>query len=45
MNHPLVQFVIFGLAMVAFFILLKMLASNLPDSGLTGDIKKVVLTA
>jgi len=44
-NHPLVQFLIFGLAMMGFFILAKMFASKLPDDGFGGDIKKVMLTA
>lgn len=45
MNHPLTQFVIFGFAMMGFFILAKMFAGKLPDDGWAGDIKKVMLTA
>lgn len=45
MNHPLTQFIVFGFAMIGFFILVKMLVGKLSDNGLLGDIKKVVLTA
>jgi len=45
MNHPLVQFIIFGFAMLGFFILVKMLVGKMSDNGVLGDIKKVVLTA
>lgn len=42
MEHPFVQFIVLGLAVVAFILALKALASTLPDSGPLGAAKSVV---
>lgn len=43
-DNRLVQWVIGGLSVVAFIILLKMGVSYLPDNGPLGAVKKVVGT-
>ena len=44
-DHPVLQFLVLGLAVMAFFIAVKSGASYLPDGSVTGAIKKVVLMA
>jgi hypothetical protein len=44
-DHPLVQFIVFGFSMMAFFILVKTLVNMLPPQGIAGDIQKIALTA
>ena len=44
-EHQLVQFTVFGFAMMAFFIAIKFLLNLLPDDGIIGDVKKTGMTA
>lgn len=41
-EHPVTQFLVLGLAVVAFILALKAGASILPESGIPGSIKSVV---
>lgn len=44
-DSRLVEFIVYGLTMVAFFGGLKLAANNLPDTGIVGDIKKFIMLA
>lgn len=45
LDSPIVQFVIFGLAVMGFFILVKAGSAKLPDAGPAGAVKKAVQSA
>lgn len=44
-DHPVAQFLVLGFAFLGFLILVKAGASYLPEGGVFGAIKKVVLMA
>ena len=44
-DHPVTQWVILGLAVMAFFIVIKSGAAYLPNGSVLGAVKKVVLMA
>jgi hypothetical protein len=44
-DHPVTQFIVLGITVMAFFLLAKAGAAYLPGSGVFGAVKKVVLTA
>ena len=44
LDSPLIQFVIFGLAMIGFILLVKFSVNMLPSTGVVGDVRKVILT-
>ncbi len=43
-EHPFGSWVVNGLAVVAFIIVLKMLAMRLPDQGPSGAVKAAIAT-
>lgn len=43
--NPLIEWVKLGVAVLAFFLLLKLGASYLPDEGIMGALKKVLASA
>ena len=45
LTHPFTQWVILGVAVMAFFIVAKLAAGRLPDGGVTGAIKNAVNAA
>ena len=45
LTHPVVQFVILGITVMAFFLLAKLAVNYLPDGGPGGAVKKAVHAA
>lgn len=45
LRSPIVQFLILGITVMAFFLLAKLAVNYLPDGGVTGAIKQTVHAA